>query len=148
MSAGADTGILPVTPVEQVVPALLPRHCMIRDLVGGEVVCGRNLARQLVELARLSAVRHAKLAGRMECSERRAVLDGQLIERQMPTSHGERFLKLLPPRLRGLALPRVDQIEAETVEGPARDADGRFGLGNGMQAAQLLQVRVAQGLHS
>ena len=78
-----DAGVLAVAPVEQVVPALLARRGVVGDLVGRQARALGHLLRQLVEGARRLAIGHDELAARMQLGERRALLDGELVERQM-----------------------------------------------------------------
>ena len=83
MRAGADARIIVPAPIKQIVPQLRSRPGMIGDLVGREA---RNLAKllgQAIKLARQLALGDAQRAGRMKRRERRAVLDGELIQRKV-----------------------------------------------------------------
>src|SRR5450755_5111311 len=83
MRAGADAGIFIAAPVDEIVPALRAWARMIRYFVGGESVLAADLLRDVIKRARHGLVGRLELAGGVQSEERRALLDGQLIERQV-----------------------------------------------------------------
>ena len=54
-----------------------------RGWSAGQAVPGANILRHVVEGARGRLVRRLQLAGRVQAEERRAFLDGELVERQL-----------------------------------------------------------------
>ena len=99
--ARPDAGIFAVAPVEQVVAAFLAGGGVVGDLVGRQARRLRQLLRQLVEIVRQLAVGHPQLAAGMELGERRARLDGELIERQVPARQRQGARQLVFARLAG-----------------------------------------------
>ena len=97
MRAGSDAGIFVRAPIDEVVPALRARPRVVRDLVGGQTGGGADLLRRVVERARRVLVRDDELAGGMQRGERRVLLDGELIERQMLGGFRDRALELGGP---------------------------------------------------
>ena len=69
----------------------------------------------------------------MQRGERRAVLDGELIERQMFGGFRNRAREFGAPGFRRLVRPRVDQIEGIALEDLARDGDRIERFLRGMQ---------------
>ena len=83
MRARTDARIIVATPIEQIVPRLIPRPRMVGDLVGRQPRRLAKLLGQAIKLARLLAVGDAQRAGRMKRGERCALLDGELIQREV-----------------------------------------------------------------
>ena len=148
MRARADAGIFVIAPVDEIVPALGARPRVIGDLVGRQAARRRDLLRHVVERARAIVVRDDELAGRVQRGERRVLLDGELIEREMLGGFGDRALELGAPRLRRLARPRVDEIERIALERRARDLHRIERFLRGVQPAEFLQRRIVERLHA
>ena len=83
MRAGADAGIIVAAPIEQVVARLRSRPRVVRHLVSGQPRFLAKLLRQLVERAAASPFGIAQRARGVARGERRALLDGELIEREV-----------------------------------------------------------------
>jgi hypothetical protein len=77
----------------------------------------------------------------VQAVEWRAVLDGQLIERQMLGRFRDRALEFGLPSVERLARPRVDEVERVALEIRARDGDRVERFLRGVQAAEFLQRR-------
>ncbi|CEG10031.1 hypothetical protein BN961_03465 [Afipia felis] len=83
MRARADAGIFLAPPVDEVVAAFRAGPRVIGNLVRRQAMRGADLLRHVVELAREVLVRCFQFARAVQAEERRAFLDGQLIQRQM-----------------------------------------------------------------
>ena len=92
MRARPDAGIFVHAPVNEIVPALGARPRVIGNLIGRQAMRRADVLRRVVERAGGVVVGHAKLAGRMERSERRVRLDGELIKRKMLAGFAQRQL--------------------------------------------------------
>ena len=97
MGAGADAGIVAIAPVDEIVPQLLARSGMVRDLVGGKARVAQDRLRRLEKLAGQVLVRHGERAGRVQGVEAGAGLDGELIGRKMAAHMAERSAQLRLP---------------------------------------------------
>ena len=86
-------------------------------------------------------------AGRVARGERRAFLDGELIEREMVGFMAEREPELVVPRGRRLTLARIDQVERHAREMPLGESKCGKRLVGGVLAAERLQARIVQRLH-
>ena len=84
----------------------------------------------------------------MERRKRGVLLDGELIKGQMLCGLGERAFELGRPRMRGLAGPRVDQIEGIALENGARQRDRSERLLRRVQPPERFQRRIIQRLHA
>ena len=127
-------------------PAFRSGHGVVGDLVGRQAPCRRHLLRDGVKLGAELAVGHLELAGGMEPEERRALLDGELVERQMVGREADSLLQLASPGVRRLARPGVDQVEGEAGKGRPRDLDRPERLGDVVQPAEEFQVAVVERL--
>ena len=119
MGARADARIIVPAPIDQIVPRLRARSRMVRDFVSRQ---SRRLAQLLgerIELAGKFSVRNTQRAGFMECGKRRALLDGELIEREMVRGVIERAAEFLVPLLNRLPLSRIDQVEGDAARNDA-----------------------------
>ena len=87
-----------------------------------------------------------ELAGAVEGGEGRAVLDGELVEREMIGGERQRLAELRRPGLRRLAGAGIDQVEGEAREGRARHLDRRARGGDVMKAAEEAEVVVVERL--
>ncbi|GJE60415.1 hypothetical protein MPOCJGCO_2527 [Methylobacterium trifolii] len=146
MGAGADPGILAVAPVEQVVARLGAGAGVVRDLVGREPRRPADILRHVVEGARDLVVRRHQPAGRRQPEERRAGLDGELVEGQVLGRPRDRIRQLGPPRRRRLAGAGVDQVEGGAGERRLRDPDRLERLRGAVQAPERLQRGVVERL--
>jgi hypothetical protein len=117
--AGTNADVLAVAPVEQIVATRLAGGGMVGDLVGRQSCLLRQVLGQHVEIVRELAVGHAQPAAGMEIGERRAGLDGELVERQVSARQPQGLRQLALPRLQALAGPGIDQVEGEAREGAA-----------------------------
>src|SRR6185437_11337716 len=106
--AGADAEIILIAPIDEVVPAFLPRPRVIGDLVGRQAGGGEGLLRCFVKRALRLVIRQTEIAARESRRESRAGLDGELIKREMVARHGQRGGELVAPRGERLARPRID----------------------------------------
>ena len=84
----------------------------------------------------------------MQAEERRAFLDGQLIERQMLGGFRDRELQLVRPHRGRLLGAGVDQVERIAVERAARDRDRIERLARAVQPAQRFQRGIVERLHA
>ena len=116
MRSGADPRIIVAAPIQQIVTRLRSRPRMIGNLVGRQPRSLAKLLGEAIQLARLLAVRDAQRAGGMPRGERRALLDGELIEREVVGGMIQRASQLRFPLDRRLSFPRIDQIERHALE--------------------------------
>ena len=89
-----------------------------------------------------------ELAGGMQRRERRVLLDGELVERQMLGGFRDGALELDGPGLRRLPRPRIDEVEGIALEHRARDRDRVERLARRVQASELLERRIVERLHA
>ena len=82
----------------------------------------------------------------MECGEGRAVLDGQLIEREVIGGIAEGACQFALPGGERLALPRIDQIEGDAPKRLARERQCRQRFSDGMLAPQRLEAGIVERL--
>ena len=85
---------------------------------------------------------------RRELGEIGVGLDGQVIDREVRRRHGQRLRQVLLQLVHGLARQRVHQVEIEGLEGGGRLFQRGDGLGAVVHAAQRLEVRVVEALHT
>ena len=104
--------------------------------------------RDVVQRARNRFVGCLEFAGRVQVEKRRALLDGQLVERQMLRRFRDRVPQFLGPHRWRLVGTRVNQIEGIAIEDGARDRHRLQRLARGMQASESLQRRIVQRLHA
>src|ERR1700743_3501143 len=81
--AGSDAGIFLAAPVDEVMFAFRARSRVVGNLVGRQALARTDILCDVVECACDVLVRCLELARLMQAEERRAFLNGELIERQM-----------------------------------------------------------------
>ncbi|MNT03220.1 hypothetical protein D3C72_1377420 [compost metagenome] len=121
---------------------------MVGNLIGRHAVTLGDFLGCLIKHGRMLAIRHDELTGLVQAVERRAFLDGQLVERQMVDGIGDGLLELRVPFGDGLVRAGIDEIEGHTRKNLPRQPNGFQGIGNIMQAAEELQVPVVERLHA
>ena len=121
MRAGTDAGIFFAAPVDQIVPALCARARVIGNLIGRQAVPRADLLRDIIKRARGLLIRRLQFARGMKGEERRALLDRQLIERQMLGRFPNRKLQLIGPHPWRLTGAGVDQVKRIALKGAPRD---------------------------
>src|SRR5262245_10568552 len=84
----------------------------------------------------------------MELREWRARLDGELVEREVVTRHRQRVRQLPLPVVQCLTGPRIDEVEREAGERLTRYLDRGLRLSGSVEAAEIAQVGVVEGLHA
>ena len=146
MSPRSCADIITVAPVHEVVAALGARPGMVGNLVSRKSVCFRYRLGKLIELRPQLGVGYLQLARVVEREERRAFLDGQLIQGEMVGSERDRPLQLGLPSVHGLIRTRVDEIERQSRKRLARHVDCLERGIDIMQPSQQLQIPVMQGL--
>ena len=132
MRTGADAGVLAITPVGQVVPALFAGRGVVGDLVRRQARLLRQLLGQLVKVVRHLAVRHTQLAARVQRREGCLGLDCQLVERQVPARERQPVATTAttPPTAIAalIILVKGEPIDRSGVSGPAiQTASGTAG---------------------
>ena len=139
MRARPDAGIFVPAPINQIVPALGARPRVVGNFVSRQACAGADQLREIVKIAPQIVVGNRELARLVQPEERRAGLDGQLIERQMLGRFRDRALEFGGPGLQRLARARINQIERITLEDRARDRDRVERLLRGVQPAEFLE---------
>ena len=125
-----------------------PSAGVIGNLVGRQALLRADFLRHVVERARGRLIRRLQFARGVQTEERRALFDGELIQRQVFGRFRDRQLQFIRPHLRRLVGAGVDQIERISVEGGARDRNRVERFLRGMQAPQRLQRCIVQRLHA
>ena len=148
MRARPDAGIFLAAPVHQIMSAFRAGSRVVGNLVGRQSMRGADLLGDVVQRARHRLVRRLQFAGGVKPEEWRALLDRELVERQMLGGFRDRALQLLRPHLRGLVGTGVDQVERIAVERAARDRDRIERFARGVQPSQRAQRRIVQRLHA
>ena len=146
MRARPDAGIFMAAPVNEIVPALRARPRVIGNFISRQAGVAADLLRQVVEIAAEIFVRRDQLAGLVQAEERRARLDGELIEREMFGRFRDRALELGAPGIERLARPGIDQVERITLEVGARDGYRVERFLRRMQTAEFFQRLIVEGL--
>ena len=146
MGAGADAQKRAITPIDEIVPRLRSRTCVVGNLVGGQAVgLGQGL-RDLIEARGFLGLGHDEFAGGVQEGELRAFLDGELVEREMIGGEGERLGQLRLPGRRALPRPRIDEIERGARKRRAGEREGGAGFRRAVPASERLEVGVVQRL--
>jgi hypothetical protein len=146
VGAGSDADIVAVAPVDEVVPALLAGPGVVRDLVGRQARRRQHLPCRLEQGRAEVLVGYHQLALGVPGGERRAGLDRELVDREVPDRVIERAPQLGRPIGDGLVRPGVDQVEADSVEMPVRRPDGIECLGDVVSPAEKGEVAIVQRL--
>ena len=129
-------------------PALGAGRRVIGDLVGRKPVAGGDVLRERIEIRRELRLRNGELAGGVEAGERRLLLDGELVEREVVGRHADRLFELGAPGGQRLPGPRIDQVEGKPREDGARKLHGAARILHVMDAAERLQRGVVERLHA
>ena len=111
MGAGADPGVVAVAPVDQVVAAVLAGPRVVGDLVGGRPAAASASPVASIQRGRRVLVGQCERALGVQAEERRAGLDGELVEREMAEPFRREPVELGAPGGDGLPGPGVDQVE-------------------------------------
>ncbi len=83
MGARANADIIAIAPIDQVVPGFAARPCMVRDLVGRQPGFAHTQLGELVERPGAVVIGDGEGAAGMRGMKSRALLDGELIEREV-----------------------------------------------------------------
>src|SRR4029078_9561887 len=94
----------------------------------------------------LCAPGHFQRPRGMKCRERRALLDGELVEREGVLRVGERAGELLAPGLHLLPLPRIDQVAGHALEIALGDGERGKSLFARVLATERFQARIVERL--
>ena len=124
MRPGTDAGIIAVSPVSEIVVALLPAAGVIADFVGWYPGTGRHGVGQLVERRGDVGVERLELALRRLGRKARARLYRQLVQREVRGAESERLSESCRPTRLGVARKRVNQVEADAAEVFLRGLEG------------------------
>ena len=106
-----DADVVLVPPIGEIVPAFGARPRVIGDLVRRQSGGLEYFVGDLIERRPGVGVGQGEGAGAMRGIERRAFLDGQLVDRQMIAGEVQGARQFLAPRRHLLARAAVDQIE-------------------------------------
>ncbi len=122
---------------------------MVRDFVGGQAGGSGDLLRQLEHVGGEVLFRQAaeQVLG-VHLAEDGAVLDGQLVEREVRGAEVERAVQFVAPGGEGLVLAGVDQVDGDAVEGGLCDGDGICGLVHAVHPAEAAEVLRVKRLNS
>src|SRR5690606_30722351 len=90
----------------------------------------------LVERGGGVLLRQHQLAAPPGAVERRALLDGELVERDMLWAERQGGIELLTPGCRRLSRTRIDKVEGDARKGSARQLERRERLGGRVLPAQ------------
>src|SRR5208337_4644586 len=147
MCPGPNPEIIAITPICEIVAALVSRRGVVRHLIGWKSGRLAHLLRYVIKVRRQVRPRYSKLPAPTEIEEGSLRLDGKLIEREMAVRHRQRFSEFRAPFGFGLPRPRINQIEAHSIK--IFDCNGeRFPcLGRGMKPSEEAQLLIREGLH-
>src|SRR3982750_4705928 len=146
VGARSDARIVAVSPVSEIVAALMSAARMVADLVGGKAGGGRHRVGQLVQHGRRILVERLELAGGVQRCKARPGLDRQLVKRQMAGAEAESLRKRRRPAVFGVARKRVDQVEADSSEMVLCDFEGLPSLACRMRAAEEGEFLIVETL--
>ena len=146
MRAGSDTGIVAIAPIGEVMSALGTRPRMVRHLIGRKPFARGDFLRRLIERGCMLVIGYDYLAGLVQAVKGRALLDRQLVERQMIDGIGDRLLELPLPGFHRLLGPCIDQVEGHARKDLTRETDGFERIRHVMQSAEKAQVGIVQCL--
>ncbi|MNY32246.1 hypothetical protein D3C86_1664500 [compost metagenome] len=140
--ARPDAEVIAKTPVIEVVPRLPVRLAVGRGLVVPEAgLAGAGLDDVLHLVGDVLVRQRGRVLG-----EQRVRLQRQVVHRQVRGAIGQRRFEVAHAFLHGLARQRVHQVEVDVVETGLGDLDGRARLALAVDAAQRLEMPVAEAL--
>ena len=116
MRAGAESQVLAVLPVDEVVLAAVARPRPVRDLVVLVAGAREAILRPLVVFGLHVGVGRRHAAAFDIAGERRAVLDGERIQREVLRTERERRFEIALPRRERLLGQPVDEVEVDVLE--------------------------------
>src|SRR5215216_1965831 len=105
MGAWADTDVVAITPVNQIMAALMTGQCVIRHFIGCKTPCGGQLLGDVEQRFGCILVRDSKSTPAIKLVVGRSGLDRQLVQRHVSLLFIERPAKLPAPICSGLAWP-------------------------------------------
>ena len=108
MGTRPDAGIVPVSPVREIVPGLGARPRVVRDLVGRQPGDFHGGLGRLEQGRGESRIRRDQFAAALGGVKGRPRLDGQLVERKVVRFLVQCLRQLLPPSRDGLLRSCVD----------------------------------------
>ena len=146
MGARADAGIFLAAPIDEVVLALRARSRVIGNLVRRQSFACADFLRHVVQRARGGFIGCLQFAGGVQAEERRALFDGELVERQMFGRLRDREFQFIGPHRGRLVGAGVDQVERIAVERGARDRDRIERFTRGVQSSERFQRGIVQRL--
>ena len=147
MRAGADARIIPIAPIDQVMPRFRAGFGMVRDFIGRHARRIAQLLRCFIHIGgQIVFGQAAQPAPRIPVPERGARFDRQLVQGQVIDRHAQRLAQLRAPGRHGLILPRIDQVETDAIEILPCDIKGLAGFGGAVNAPQPPQVGIVQRL--
>jgi len=121
MCTCSQAEVLAVLPVDQVVAATTPRSCPVRDLIMFVSRRCEPILRPLVLLRLRVAVRRRDAAAGDVAGERRAILDGQRVCRDVVRRQGDGHVQRALPRRELLLRKSIDQIDVDGAEAEPQD---------------------------
>ena len=148
MRPRTDPGIIAIAPIGQIMAAFLAGAGVIAGFIGRQTGLFRAVLRACEELRSQIVVHRRKFAAAHIAREARALLDRQLIERQMPGAETERAIQLGLPGVQRLTGQGVDQIEADAIELLLRGIEGGQPFGDVMRPPEELQRGIIERLEA
>src|SRR6266404_7787444 len=98
---------------------------MVGDFIGRQPGFAQTRLGKFVERTGAVVVGNGKVAAGMGGMKGGALLDGELVERQVVACERQRLFQLRVPLRRLLPGPCIDEIEGKAREMPAREIDRR-----------------------
>lgn len=148
MRSGTDPDVVSIAPIDEVMTRFSAWNCMVRDFVAFQPMRSANLIGRVEHVRRSVVIGQAlQCAAPLPLPERRAAFDGQLIERYMISGKIHGASQLIPPVIKALILPRIDEIKAHTFEHVSCSAQRPQGLVEGMQPPQPREISIVESLN-
>ncbi len=148
MGAGADPGIVPALPVDEIVPRPGGLAAgMVGDFIGLEAGRLQDVLGVVEEGRGMVLIRRDQPTAGERPGEGRARLDGQLIGRDVLGPRGQGLAKLGGPGRAGLVGPGIDQVEGQSGKEIGGQGQRPAGGRRVMVATQEGEGGVVKGLH-
>ena len=146
MGARPDAHIVVIAPVGEIVAAGVAAPPVVGDLVGREAGCLHGVLSQVEERTARVIVGDCERAVALQPPEGRALLDGELIEREVVAGQRQRLRQLRAPGGEALTGTGVDQVEGAARHDALGQRDRAARLRRTVPAPEKAQRIVVQRL--
>ena len=146
--SGADSGVILIAPVGEVVPTLIANPGMVADLIGREPRGDCHFASQGKQVRRSIVLQWDKVAEPDHRLKSRARLNCQLVQRQVSRAQCKCALQFLSPTSFVLPGAGIDEVERHAREMLLRHLECGQSLVGIMEPPKEAQRRIVERLQS